>query len=54
MTNEGKIGLLMSKAQVFKFNFLRSTKNGDTEAAAKWKAGYQAIKGKIRDLKEEE
>jgi|GEM_PF-2862117 len=53
MTKEGRIDLLISKSQVYKFNFLKSTERGDTEAAAKWKDGYRTIKAEISELKED-
>ncbi|MEA4896159.1 MAG: hypothetical protein VB064_13005 [Oscillospiraceae bacterium] len=52
MTNESRIGLLTSKSQLYKINFVKATAKGDTEAAAKWKAGYHSIKAEISELKE--
>lgn len=53
MTKEGKLGLLLSKSQVYRSNFMRAAAKGDTQAAAKWKQGYQAIKLEISELKED-
>jgi len=53
MTKEGKLGLLMSKSQVYRSNFVRSTAKGDAQAAAKWKRGYHSIKLEISELKED-
>ena len=53
MTKEGKLGLLLSKSQVYRSNFIRATAKGDTQAAAKWKRGYDSIKLEINELKED-
>ncbi len=52
MTKEGIIKLLVHKSYVYKNGFRRSVEEGDTEAAEKWKAGYQAIVERITELKE--
>lgn len=53
MTVEGRINLLESKSQVYKHNFIKSTNNGDTEAAAMWKDGYYSIRKEISELKKD-
>lgn len=51
MTREGRIGLLESKSQLYKHNFIKSSNNGDTEAATIWKDGYYSIRKEISELK---
>lgn len=52
MTREARIGLLVSKSQVYRSYYLQSTAKGDTEAAEKWKAGYNSIKDEVNKLQE--
>lgn len=53
MTNESKIKLLISKSRLYKDGFTKATAKGDSEAAKKWKDGYQLIREKIYELKED-
>ncbi len=50
MTREVRLGLLISKSQVYRSYYLQSAANGDTEAAEKWKVGYNSIKEEVNKL----
>jgi hypothetical protein len=52
MTREARIGLLISKSQVYRSYYLQAAAKGDTEAAEKWKIGYYSIKEKVDKLQE--
>jgi hypothetical protein len=51
MTKDKKIRLLTSKSQAYKSSYIKAVEDGDTEAAANWKKGYQEIKEEIYELK---
>lgn len=53
MSNERIIRLLISKSSAYKDGYARAIAKGDTYAAKKWKEGYQLIKERIYDLKQE-
>lgn len=52
MTREARIGLLISKSQVYRSYYLQSAAKGDTKAAEKWKIGYNSIKEEVDKLLE--
>ena len=53
MTTEGRIGLLISKSQLYRHNYLKSIAEGDTGTAEAWKKGYIEIREEIHRLKED-
>ncbi|MGE4353377.1 MAG: hypothetical protein AB7D36_04765 [Oscillospiraceae bacterium] len=53
MRNEAKVRLLLSKSQAYRAGYSKAVAKGDTDAAEKWKEGYQSIKDKISELKED-
>ena len=52
MTREARIGLLISKSQVYRSYYLQSAAKGDKKAAEKWRDGYNSIKEEVDKLQE--
>ncbi len=52
MTDESKIRLLISKSRIYKSGYHKAVEKGDTDAAHKWKDGYQTILEEIDTLRQ--